>query len=144
MTSETGGGARTPWHLWLVGAVALVFVGFGAVDFVATVTRFGPYVSNFPPELMEYFYGLPVWIYAIWGVTIAAGLIGAVLLLLRRKLAAPLIAVSTIGPIQSLVLPMLYPPPIEYGGPISATVITAIPVLLFVYAVRMTRRGILR
>jgi hypothetical protein len=127
-----------------VGVLGLLFVGFGALDFIGTVTRFEPYVSSFPPELMDYFYGLPAWPYVIWGVTLAAGVLGVVLLLLRRKLAAPLIAASIAGPILSLVLPMLYPPPVEFGDPISATLITAIPVLLLVYAIWMARRGVLR
>ena len=30
---------KTPWHLWLVGVLSLLWNGFGAFDFIQTTTR---------------------------------------------------------------------------------------------------------
>jgi hypothetical protein len=40
----------TPWHLWVIGIVALLWSGMGAMDYVMTQTRNAAYMSAFTPE----------------------------------------------------------------------------------------------
>ena len=40
-------GVKTPWHLWVVGIVALLWNAIGALDFTATQMRFEFYMSQF-------------------------------------------------------------------------------------------------
>ena len=32
-------GTKTPWHLWLVGVVSLLWNGFGGYDFIMSTTQ---------------------------------------------------------------------------------------------------------
>ncbi|WP_292093733.1 hypothetical protein [Brevundimonas sp.] len=33
---------KTPWHLWLVGVLSLLWSSYGAFDFIQTTTRARP------------------------------------------------------------------------------------------------------
>lgn len=45
----------TPWHLWLIGVVALLWNAMGAFDYVMTQTRNDAYTSNFTAEQLAFF-----------------------------------------------------------------------------------------
>jgi hypothetical protein len=135
---------KTPWHLWLVGGALTLWSGFGAFDFIATITHFEPYLSQFPQEMLDYFYALPPWIFVIWAVGIGLGLAGAIALLMRRRIAAPLLAGSTVGAFGSLICSLMNPPPEAMADPIMGVVIVAVALLSVLYAFWMRKRGVLR
>ena len=60
----------TPWHLWLVGVLALLWNSVGAFDYVMTETRNASYLSSFTPEQLAYFYGFPMWVVATWALAV--------------------------------------------------------------------------
>jgi ribose/xylose/arabinose/galactoside ABC-type transport system permease subunit len=98
----------TPRHLWVVGVIALLWNAVGALDFVMTQTKNEAYMSSFTPEQLEFFYGFPAWVVAAWAVAVWGGVIGSVLLLLRKRFAVQLflvsLAVMVITTIQNYVL----------------------------------------
>ncbi|MFV0478633.1 MAG: hypothetical protein ACK5ME_12490 [Parahaliea sp.] len=75
---------RTPWHLWLVGLLALLWNGFGAFDFVMTLSHNAQYMARFTQQQLDYFYSLSQWSMIAWGIGVWGGVLGAVFLLLRR------------------------------------------------------------
>lgn len=135
---------KTPWHLWLVGGLATLWNAVGAVDFTATVTRFEPYMSNVAQAMRDYLYALPIWMFLPWGVGVWGGFVGSILLLLRRKLAAPVLGVSLAGAAGVFAIGMVQPAPEGASDPVFAGFIVAIAVLVFTYAIWVSRRGILR
>ncbi len=74
--------ARSPWHLWLVGTLSLLWNGFGTFDFFATVTHLAPYMSQFPQAMLNYLATLPPWMWIVWFIGVVGGFAGSVLLLL--------------------------------------------------------------
>ena len=93
--------ARTPatWHLWVVGLVALLWNGLNSFDYVMTQTQGDAWLANMDPtELqMAWFHAMPAWTDAAWAVGVWGGLLGAALLLLRRKWALHAFAASLLG-----------------------------------------------
>ena len=87
----------TPWHLWVIGVVALLWNAMGAMDYVMTQTKNAAYMSNFTPEQLAFFYGLPTWTVATWAIAIWGAVLGSLLLLLRRRLAVGTFLVSLIA-----------------------------------------------
>ena len=85
---------RRPWHLWLIGVLALAWNSIGAFDYVMTETRNVSYMSAFTPDQLAYFYAFPMWAVATWALSVWGGVLGSVLLLLRRRLAVPVFALS--------------------------------------------------
>ena len=104
-TTSTAMTTRTPWHLWAVGGLALLWNGFGGYDYVMTQTNNAAYLAQFTPEQRAYFDSFPMWMEVVWAVGVWGAVLGSVLLLLRSKWAfhaflASLIAFAVIQAYQ--------------------------------------------
>lgn len=137
-----------PWHLWLVGAVALLWNSFGAFDYLMTQTRNEAYMGKFTPEQLEYFYGFPAWVVAFWAIAVWGAVLGSILLLLRRRLAVPVFAASLAAMVVTTVYNFVLSDGLAHmggAGPlIFSIVIFLVAVGLLVYARAMAGRGVLR
>jgi hypothetical protein len=140
--------SRTPVHLWIVGVLATVWNAFGAFDYVMTQTRNADYLANFTDPQRVYFDSFPLWMEATWALGVWGGLIGSLLLLIRSRYAATAFAVSLAGLACSTVYQYVLstPPEDMTKGTmlVMNLVIWAIAIGLFVYAVKMRGRGVLR
>lgn len=141
---------RTPWHLWVVGVVSLLWNAFGAFDFVSTTTRGEAYMREmgFDQAMIDYFLAMPDWMYVPWTLGVWGAVIGSILLLLRNRFAVWAFALSLIGAVVSLIYgQFMDPPPLAPDMAMMKWmpwVIMVITVLLFVYAFNMRRKGVLR
>jgi hypothetical protein len=86
--------SATPAWYWLVAAACLLFEGAGAYLF-ANSLALDP--ATLPLDQRAIFEATPQWMTIAWAVAIGAGLLGAIGLLLRRRLAEPLLLVSLIA-----------------------------------------------
>ena len=139
--------SSAPKHLWIVGLAALLWSAMGAFDYLMTQTRNDAYMSNFTPEQLEFFYGLPAWTVAFWAVGVWGGVLGALLLLLRNRLAVWAFAASLTGVVVSMFQNYVLDDGLQViGDPVSlgfTFVIIAAAVAFLLYARAMTRRGVL-
>ncbi|MGE0581589.1 MAG: hypothetical protein AB7P31_05615 [Steroidobacteraceae bacterium] len=146
--NEASAGARTPWHLWAVGIVALLWMGMGALDYVMTQTRNASYLSAFTPAQLDYFYGFPAWVVAAWAIGVWGGVLGAILLLLRRRLALWAFAASLAATVLATFHNYVLSNGLEVVGDAVSLVFTAVIVVvavaLVVYARALTRQRLLR
>ena len=140
---------KTPWHLWVVGIVTLLWNGIGAMDYVMTQTRNENYMAAFTPEQLDFFYSFPTWTVAAWAIAIWFSLLGSILLLLRHRWAVPVFAISFVAicvtTFQNFILSEVKMT--EIMGPSAAiisAVIFVVAVLLVWYSRAMTARGVLR
>ena len=142
---------KTPWHLWLVGVLSLLWNGFGAFDFIQTTTRGEAYMraAGFDDAMVAYYEAMPGWMYVPWTLGVWGAVIGSVMLLLRRRWAVPAFGLSLLGALISLIYGKLMDPPPPAPPELAAMgwmpiVILLIAVLLFGYAFNMRKRGVLR
>mgnify|MGYP000863885651 FL=1 len=142
---------KTPWHLWLVGVLSLLWNGFGAFDFIQTTTRGEAYMraAGFDDAMIAYYEAMPGWMYVPWTLGVWGAVIGSVMLLLRRRWAVPAFGLSLLGAMVSLIYGKLIDPPPPAPPELAAMswmpiVILLIAVLLFGYAFNMRKRGVLR
>ena len=70
--------ARRPWHLVVVGILALLWNAMGAFDYTMTQTRNEAYMSRFTSEQLEYFYSFPSWAVATWATAVWGSVLGAI------------------------------------------------------------------
>jgi len=137
-----------PWHLWLVGVLALLWNGIGAFDYVMTETRNASYMSSFTPEQLAYFYGFPAWVVAAWALSVWGGVLGSVLILLRRRWAVPVFGVSLATMAVTFVHNYVLTDGLAIMGGGAAlafsALIVVIGIALLLYARRLARIGVLR
>lgn len=136
--------APAPWHLWLVAGLMALWNGLASFDFMATVLRFEPWLSQFPDDVLAHYLAAPIWMFAMWGIGAVGGFISAILLLMRNKLAVPIFAASLIAAVIAQVYAVGNPPPGGSSDLVLAAVIIAIAALVLFYAIWLKRRGVLR
>ncbi len=146
MSEETAPiGAKTGWHLWLIGALGVLWNGFGCFDFTMTATRNAAYLEPYPKEMLDYWFAMPWWMWGIWAIGVFGGLLGSILLLMRRTFAVQLLAASFLAALVSMVIGMTAAdaPKVE-GSEVFTTAILGIALGLLAYAFWQHRRGVLR
>jgi hypothetical protein len=147
--ADSAPATKTPWHLWLVAIVAVLWNTMGVVDFTMTMTRNEAYLKGLTPAQVDYIRNFPVWSIVAWGAGVYGGLLGSIALLLRRRWAVPVFLVSILGVIVTSVYSHLISDLDKVmgggaGGMIFSAVIFVIAMFLWLYARAMTRRGVLR
>ncbi len=137
---------RTPRHLWAVGIVGFLWNSMGAFDYLMTQTRNESYMSQFTPEQLEFFYGFPAWVVAFWAIAVWGGLLGAALLLLRKRVAVPMLLASFVAMVVTAIQNYF----LSNGMEVLGTVGVLFTILIFLvalglwrYARAMARRGVL-
>lgn len=140
---------RTPWHIWVVGLIALIFNAGGAFDYVMTQTRNADYLAQFTAEELAYFESFPPWVQGSWALAVWAALLGAVLILLRSRWAGSAFAVSVVAMLATFTHNFFLGDPKmhEVVGPEAiwfTAVIVGLTVFFFFYARAMRLRGVLR
>lgn len=145
--ARPGRNARTPIHLWIVGIAALLWNAVGVFDYVATQIRYEPYMSQFTPEQLEYFYGFPAWVNVVWAVGLGTALFGSVALLLRKRWAVPMFGAS----LAAMAVTSVYTLVLTEGmaimgteGAVFSLIVWMVGILLLVYAWRQAHKGVLR
>jgi hypothetical protein len=137
---------RAPWHLWLVGILGLLWNSVAAFDYLMMQTQNESHAGQFTPEQLEVFYGFPPWLVACWALAVWGGLLGALLVLLRRSLAAPVLLVSVLAMIVTAIHNFLFANGLyETGGtgPAFVGLIFVFALGLWLYARAMGERGVL-
>lgn len=140
---------KTPWHLWVIGVVALLWTSGGAFDYVMTVTKNPSYMWQFTPEQLDFFYGFPTWVMFCWALAVWAAILGAVLLLLRSGHAVLAFAMSLFGLVGNMVylFALSETSYLEIVGPGAlwfSLAIAVVAILLYLYARQMRQAGVLR
>jgi len=138
--------AKTPIHLWIVGILSVLWNAGGAFDYTATQLRLESYMSQFTPELLEYFYAFPVWMDAAWAIAVWASLLGSLSLLMRKAWAVWLFGISILGLAVSTVYNFVLSDGLAVmgsGAAIFSAAIWVIALFLFFYAKAMAARKVL-
>lgn len=144
---------RTPAHLWIVGALALLWNCFGAYDYVMTRMHNMAYLAKSMPGVdphagLAWMEGMPMYAQIGWGLGVWGGLLGAVLLLIRSRYALWAFGASMLGIVLSIGYQLVGAPPLAGADgtmyKVMPYVIIVIGAALLFYAQAMVKRDILR
>jgi len=137
---------KAPVHLWIIGIITLLWNLMGAYDYLMTQTQNAAYMAKFDQVQLDYFYGFPIWVEIFWALAVWGGLLGSVLLLVRKGFAVPVFLVSFV----SMVLTAIHNFGLSNGrevmgttGLIFTVVIFFVALGLWLYARAMKGRGVL-
>lgn len=138
---------RRPWHLWLVGALALVVWAQGAWDWLMMTTRNPDYLSNVPADWQALVFSQPVWVSVAWIVAIWGLLAGAIGLWMGRSWATWAFGAAAVALVldQAYVY-ALHPDAAVWRaqGMAAGIVICVVMIAFALYAWAMAKRGLLR
>src|SRR3970282_3058864 len=140
---------KTPWHLWLVGAIAVLFNAMGVFDYVMSMAQGASYMASagMTPAQIAHYQEMPIWMTAVWTIGVWGAMLGSVLILLRNKLASLVFAVSLAAFLVSLIYTYVLTDGGEImGGQMAITsfVITVLLLFFMGYSRLMTKRSVLR
>ena len=134
---------KTPWHVWVVGSLALVWNASGAYTIMMAQAGRLPNVSA---AEAAYYAAQPLWFAVATDIALVAAVAAAVALLLRSRSAAWLFALSVLAVFvtngydlaagTSRVL-------VDRGALVVTAIIVILAVLQLLYALAMAKRGVL-
>lgn len=140
--------AKTPWHLWAVGILGVLWNGFGCFDYFMTMTKGDDYMrgAGMTDAQIAHFNSMPGWMTAVWAIGVWGGVLGSLLLLWRSKWAFEVFVASLIAFVASLIYAYAVSPmPDEGGSMIAIQGVILAGCLFFVwYARRARKSGLLR
>jgi hypothetical protein len=145
----TDGLVKTPWHLWLIGVIAVLFNSIGVFDFVMSMAQGAEYQASagMTPDQIAHYQAMPSWMVVVWAVGVFGAFLASILLLLRRKLAMPVYVLS----LAAFLISLLYTYVLTDGGAvmgqqmaITSAVIAGLLVFFSWYSRFMAVRGVLR
>lgn len=140
---------KTPWHIWAVGVISLLWNAVGAFDYTMTKLKNADYMAAFTADQQAYFYSFPLWANIGWALGVWGSILGSILILTRSRHAVTAFLISLIG----LAVSCIYQFGMHYGDlmrmfgsvpMIFTAIIWVVGIALFVYARRQAAAGVLR
>jgi hypothetical protein len=145
-------GPRAPVHLWIVGVLGLLWNAFGAFDYFMTRTQRAAWIDQMMPGVdsqryMAYIDGFPIWVSIAWGLGVWGGLVGVILLLMRKRIAVPTLLVSFLGALLGvgwqLINPVDIPEMTSGANAVVPYIVIVFAAVLYLYARAQAKRGLL-
>jgi len=125
--------AQTPtspprWFL-IVSVAAILWNLLGVFSFVMDVTASEEALAALPPDQRALYEGEPAWATGAFAIAVFGGLLGSVLLALRRKLAVPVLAISLAAVLVQMLQTFVLSNTLAVLGPASTPLPAAIVVI---------------
>ena len=145
--SDTTNTLQTPIHLWIIGVISLLWNGFGCFNYYMTQSRNEGYLKDFPQEQLDFVWNSPAWVTGGWALAVWSGLLGSILLLLRKRISTPTFAISLICAVIINVYNYGFGGAMDVmgsGASLAMTgVIIIVAILLWMYSRAMARCSVL-
>ena len=148
MMTNIAPAARAPAHLWIVGVLGIIWNGFGVYDYLMSKLRGADYLREMgmTDAQIAFAQSYPMWMNAVWAIGVWGALLGTLLLLLRRRAAAPVFMLSLLAYLLSLFYAFYLSNGREVMGDSSAMHVVVLAGCLFFawYSRAMARKGVLK
>lgn len=141
---ETTGRSATPWHLWVVGGLTLLWNAVGVMSYLMTELDQLEALGMTPAQI-AYFDTFPAWATAVWALGVWGAFAGSVLLLLRSRWAVTALVIALVGLIGTTYFQhfvTVVPEDMRNLG-LDVTIWVTTLFMLW-YALKMRREGVLR
>ena len=132
---------------WIVTVLLLLWALIGDAAYLGQVTADAAELAKTDPTTAAAFAAMPTWVWAAYAIAVWVGTAGAIALILRRKLAVPLYAISLVAVLVQFGWTFLASSVLADKGPSAAAfplVIIAIGIFALWYARKKSADGTLR
>jgi len=88
---------KPPVWFWIVSALALIWNAMGVMQYLQQAYKTESFKEMSTPEQLEIYANLPSWYTAAFALAVFGGVLGCLLLLLRKRLATTILLISFIA-----------------------------------------------
>lgn len=134
---------KVPTVFWIIAIIALLWNLMGVGAFLYDSFAITPEAISSMEEPMKSFYeNSPAWLKIPYAIATFGGLLGAILLLLRKKLALPVFVVSLLGVLIQMGASIFATEAIEVLGMQQAVIMPLFIVAISAFLVYYSRKSI--
>lgn len=129
---------------WVVSAIALVWNLMGVMAYVAQVTMSPEAFEALPENERALLQAVPAWATSAFAIAVWGSTVGCILLLIRKKLATPVLIFSFMGIIVQMYYNLFMSNTMEVYGPggmIMPMMVLVIGVFLIWFSRKATSNG---
>ena len=125
---------------WAIGIIALVWNGFGVMAYIAQAYMTDEVLAALPQDEQALYQNIPAWVTAAFATAVFGGALGALLLLLRKKLAKLLFIVSFLGILVQMYHSFFMSKNFDVYGP-GAAIMPIMVIIIGVFLIIYTRKS---
>jgi hypothetical protein len=143
MSTQSPPRPRTPWHVWVVGVLALLWNGAGAYTIMMAQAGKLPDISA---DEAAYYAAQPLWFAVATDVALGAAVAAAVALLLRSRAAVWLFGLSVVAIVVTNVYDLTTGTSrvlVDRGALVVTSIIVLLALLQLAYSSAIKRRAVL-
>ena len=140
----TANQTRPAISFWIISAIALLWNLTGIMSFAMNITMSSEALSALPDAQRELYENTPVWLKFVFGVAIFSGVLGCILLLMRKSSAIRIFIVSLIAILIQMLYSLFLTKSVEVYGATSIimpVVVIGIGIFLVWYSRSAQSRG---
>lgn len=145
MSDEVAIDGKPPTSFWIIGGVALIWNLLGLMIYYMSVTATPEHLASYySEEELEFMLTIPKWATAANATAVTFGVIGCVLLLLRKAWAIPAFVVSLVGLVVQDIYGFVIADTLAVWGAgslILPAIVLIIAIGLIVYSRNATTKG---
>lgn len=135
---------KTPWHLWVVGVLSLLWNASGAYTIMAAQAGL---LQGISADEAAYYAAQPMWFATVTDIALVSAIVGAAFLLLRSRRAVWLYGLSLVAILVTHAYDLAMGTSRAFANSAALTVtviILVLAVLQLLYARAMWKRGVIR
>ncbi len=102
---------------WVVSAIALVWNLMGVMAYIAQVTMSPEALQTLPENERILMESVPMWVTSAFAIAVWGSTLGSILLLLRKKIATPVLILSFVGILVQMYYNLFMSKSMEVYGP---------------------------
>ena len=132
---------------WIIAVVALIWNAMGVFQYLASTLLKDTMSEALTEEQLALMNNLPSWYNIVFAVAVFAGILGCLLLLMRKKLAVPIFLISMLAVIAQMGYWMFATDVMDVYGTeavIMPIVVIIVSIFLYFYSKSAASKGLLR
>lgn len=116
---------------WVIAVIAFIWNGFGVMAYLGNAFMTEEIRAALPKEQLNMLNNTPAWVTAAFAIAVWGGLLGSILLFVRKKQAKRLFEISFLGLIVQLIYNFIIIDSVKIYGNTSVI----LPIITFVFAI---------
>ncbi len=125
---------------WVISVIGLLWNLIGANQYIQQAYKTEGFKSMYTPEQLETISNMPTWATAAFAIAVFGGVLGCILLLLRKKLAKLFFQISLLGIIVQMIYNFFIAKITEVYG-LSAVIMPLLILVIGYYLVSFSKQA---